>query len=79
VIEIDDGVTLTLATGTCVTVTADEPLSPSLVAVMVALPALTAVTSPLDVTVATPVLDDDQVATRPVSGFPLASAIEMDS
>ena len=68
-----EGVTVTLATGTWVTVTLDVPLCPSLVAVMVAVPATTPVTSPLPFTLATAVLLLDQVTTRPLSGFPLAS------
>src|SRR5207248_1379256 len=68
-----DGVTATEATGAGVTVTSDVPLCPSLVAVMVAVPAATPVTSPLPFTRATAVLLLDQVTTRPLSGFPLAS------
>src|SRR5437660_12460848 len=68
-----DGVTVTEATGASVTVTSDVPLCPSLVAVMVAVPAPTPVTSPLPFTRATAVLLLDQVTTRPLSGFPLAS------
>src|SRR5437660_4804775 len=68
-----EGVDVTLATGTWVTVTLDVPLCPSLVAVMVAVPATTPVTSPLPFTLATAVLLLDQVTTRPLSGFPLAS------
>src|SRR5438094_921479 len=56
-----------------VTVTPDVPLLPSDVAVMVAVPAATPVTSPLPFTRATAVLLLDQVTTRPLSGFPLAS------
>src|SRR5207245_2647052 len=68
-----DGVTATEATGASVTVTSDVPLCPSLVAAMVAVPAATPVTSPLPFTRATAVLSLDQVTTRPLSGFPLAS------
>src|SRR5438094_1909250 len=67
------GVTVTDATGTAVTVMADVPLLPSLVAVMVAEPAPLPVTSPLELTPATDVLFDDHVTTRPVRMFPLAS------
>jgi hypothetical protein len=67
------GVTLTDATGTGVTVTVADPLCPSLVAVIVAAPALTAVTRPVILTVATAALSLAQVTTRSVSGFPLAS------
>src|SRR5437763_1191545 len=68
-----DGVTVTEASGASVTVTSDVPLCPSLVAVIVAVPAPTPVTSPLPFTRATAVLLLDQVTTRPLSGFPLAS------
>src|SRR5437764_8703311 len=68
-----DGDTGTEATGAAVTVTYDVPLCPSLVAVIVAVPAPTPVTSPLPFTRATAVLLLDQVTTRPLSGFPLAS------
>src|SRR5207253_2409923 len=57
----------------CTTVTADVPFLPSLVAVIVAEPAATPVTSPLPLTVATPVLLLDQVTTRPDNGVPFAS------
>src|SRR5712691_10011603 len=67
-----DGVTVTEATGT-ETVTTDVPLLPSDVAVIVAEPAATPVTSPLPSTVAAAVLLLDQVTTRPVSGVPFAS------
>src|SRR5438445_9945236 len=56
-----------------VTVTADVPLLPSDVAVMVAEPAATPVTSPLPFTVATAVLLLAQVTTRPDNGLPFAS------
>src|SRR5256885_2103733 len=71
----DDGVTVTDATGTCarVTVMVAVPLFPSLVAVIVAVPAPLAVTNPVRVTVATVVSLDDQVTVRPESGLPLAS------
>ena len=49
------------------------PLWPSLVAVIVAEPATTPLTSPLELTVATDVLLLDQVIVRPVSGLPLTS------
>src|SRR5213592_4503796 len=67
------GATLTEATGTCTTVMADVPLCPSLVAVIVAVPATLPVTSPLQLTVATVVLLLTQVTVRPVSGLPFAS------
>jgi hypothetical protein len=67
------GATLTDATGTGVTVTLDVPLFPSLVAVIVAEPAATPVTTPLDETVAMLVLELDQVTARPVSTLLFAS------
>src|SRR2546422_955903 len=67
------GATLTEATGTCTTVMADVPLCPSLVAVIVAVPATFPVTSPLELTVATEVLLLAHVTVRPDSGFPVAS------
>src|SRR6267378_759825 len=69
----DAGLTATEATGTFVTVTVAVPLWPSLVAVIVAVPAPTPLTSLLPLTVATAVLRLAQVTTRPVSGLPLAS------
>ena len=68
-------VTVMLATGTCVTVTPAEPLMPSLVAVIVALPAATACTEPVLDTVATDVFELDHVMLRPVSTFPAASFV----
>src|SRR2546426_5589442 len=56
-----------------VTVMADVPLCASLVAVIVAEPAATPLTSPLPLTPATDVLLLDHATTRPVSGLPLAS------
>src|SRR5690349_16052961 len=58
---------------TDVTVTLALPLLPSLVAVIVADPAATPLTSPLPVTVATAVLPLAHVTTRPESALPLAS------
>src|SRR5258705_121532 len=51
------------------------PLLPSLVAVIVAEPAATAVSNPLLLTVATLVLLLDQVTTRPVRALPAESAV----
>src|SRR3954470_21227102 len=48
---------------------------PSLVAVIVAGPAATPVTRPVAFTVATAVLELDQVTMRPVSGLPAASFV----
>src|SRR5437867_3584838 len=56
-----------------VTVMADVPLCPSLVAVIVAEPATLPVTSPLELTVATDVLELAHVTTRPDNGLPVAS------
>src|SRR2546430_16604496 len=56
-----------------VTVTLAVPRCPSLVAVIVAEPAVTPVTSPFGSTVATAGLPLDQVTVRPVSGGPVAS------
>jgi len=56
-----------------VTLSVAVPLCPSLVAMMVVVPALTARTAPVPLTVATAALPDAHVTTRPVSTFPLAS------
>src|SRR5947199_338765 len=70
----DAGVTVTDATG-AVTVMAADPVLPSLVAVTVAVPALTPVTSPVADTVATVGVPEVHVTTRPVSTFPAASFV----
>src|SRR5207249_4776556 len=70
----DAGATVTDATG-AVTVMAADPVLPSLVAVTVAVPALTPVTSPVADTVATVGVPEVHVTTRPVSTFPAASFI----
>src|SRR5690348_4774583 len=67
------GVTLTVLTGTSITVTAAVPLLPPLVAVIVAEPAETPVTSPLVLTAATELLLVLHVTARPLSGFPAES------
>src|SRR5437773_8616427 len=67
------GLTVTEATGTLVTVMADVPLCPSLVAVIVAEPAATPVTNPLAETVAAAALLVAQVTTRPLRAVPFAS------
>src|SRR5439155_1472914 len=64
----------TEATGTSVTVTVALPAFPSLVAVIVAVPTTTLVTSPLPLTVATLGLLLDHVTVRPVS-VPPAEAV----
>src|SRR2546422_7542022 len=69
----EEGATVTEATGTCTTVMVDVPLCPSLVAVIVVVPATLPVTSPLELTVATVVLLLTQVTARPDSGLPLPS------
>jgi hypothetical protein len=73
IIDAVVGETATLATGATATVMAEVPAFPSLVAVMVVLPAATAVTTPDVETVATPVALLDQVTARPVSTALLAS------
>jgi phage terminase large subunit-like protein len=67
------GVTATAATGMIVTVIEAVPLLPSLVAVSVALPAATPVTSPLAETLATPGALLAHVTRRPVKALPFAS------
>src|SRR5206468_1704832 len=67
------GLTVTDATGTVLTVIVAVPLCPSLVAVIVAAPAVTPVTTPLPLTVATAVLLLPQLTGRPDNGLPLAS------
>src|SRR6266702_512856 len=71
----DAGLTATVATGTIRTEIADEPLCPSLVAVIVAEPAVTPFTEPLVVTVATDALEVAHVTTRPASTFPAESLV----
>src|SRR3989454_10554979 len=71
--EAEAGDTLTEATGTCVTVMVALPVLPSLVAVIVAVPAPAPVTSPLALTVATAVLELVHAIPRPVRGLPSAS------
>src|SRR5205823_3088920 len=60
------GATVTVATGTGVTVIRAVPLFPSLVAVIVAEPAVAAATGPPPVTVATVALCEDHVTVPPV-------------
>lgn len=67
------GLTVTEATGGAETVTATVPVFPSLVAVMVADPTVTAVTRPALDTFATDVFDDDQVIVRPPNAVPVES------
>jgi hypothetical protein len=70
---MDAGDTTTLPMGAGVTVSAALPDFPPLLAVIVALPVLMALTLPAAVTVATAVLLDDHVTTRSVTTVPLAS------
>jgi len=67
------GCTLTMATAKFVTVTVADPLFPSLVAVIVVVPAATALMTPDDEIDATPVLLELQATGRPVSRFPASS------
>src|SRR5262249_19336045 len=70
--------TVTVATGTgggALTVTAAVPVFPSLIAVIVAEPGATAVTRPLELTVAIPAALVDHVTVRPVSGTLFASNV----
>ena len=73
--DVVDGSTVTLATGTMVTVTVtvDDPDTPSLVAAIVAVPAALPVTTPPGLTVATASLLDVQTTIRSVTTVPLAS------
>src|SRR5437763_16859935 len=59
--------------GGAVTVMAAVPYCPSLVAVIVAEPAAFAVTNPLPLTLATPLLPLAHVTTRPDNALPVAS------
>src|SRR5712691_6937575 len=68
-----DGETVTDATGTIETVTTQVPLWPSQVAVTLAVPTATPLTSPLELTVAATVLSLAQVMVRPLSVLPLPS------
>jgi hypothetical protein len=67
------GVSATVATGTFAAVMAAVALWPSLVAVIVAVPARTPVTRPLGDTVATAGALDAQVIARSVSAVPAES------
>ena len=71
-IDAEGGATVTVVTtgGTAVTVMADVPDLPELVAVIVAEPAATPETTPLVFTVAAAGLLVDQVTVCPVIGFP---------
>jgi hypothetical protein len=67
------GVTVTLVTGICLTLTVADPVRPSLVAKITAVPAAIPVTTPLVDTLATLGAPDVQLTTRPPSGSPRAS------
>jgi hypothetical protein len=69
------GETSTDATGGTVTVTVAVPLFPSLVAVMVAEPAPAPVTTPVEETLAMPVLELDHDTARPARIVPFASFV----
>jgi hypothetical protein len=69
------GLTATVATGTGVTVSVALPLFPSLVAVIVAVPGATELTTPALDTVATTVLSELQSIVRPVRTPPFASRV----
>src|SRR6266581_4519455 len=73
--DADAGLTVTDATGSgpAVTVTAELPLCPSEVAVIVVEPATTPVTSPLPLTVPTALLLLAQLTVRPLRVLPFAS------
>ena len=73
------GETITALAGRAVTLIVADPLLPSLVAVIVAVPAATAVTSPSDETEATVLLFEDQETARPVIVAPEASRNLADS
>src|SRR5580765_619550 len=75
----EPGDTSTVVTGRGVTVIVENPWMPSHVAVIVAVPGATAVTSPDPSTVATPAAPVDQVTTRPSSAPPAASLGVADS
>jgi hypothetical protein len=62
----------TVATGVGVMVTADVPALPSLVAVILAVPTATALTKPVELTVAFVASDVVHVMVRPVSVAPVA-------
>jgi len=70
--DADVGATVTVVTtgDTAVTVTLDVPAFPELVAVIVADPAATPVTTPLEFTVAAVALSVDQVTVCPVITLP---------
>jgi hypothetical protein len=70
---LDGGATVTLVTARRLTLTVADPVLPSIVAKITALPAPTAVTTPVCETVATDGAPDVHDAGRPESGLPFAS------
>jgi hypothetical protein len=71
-IDADVGATVTVVTtgGTAVTVMLDVPVFPEIVAVIVAEPAVTPLTTPLEFTVAAAALLVDHVTVCPVMTLP---------
>jgi hypothetical protein len=67
--------TVNVTTGASDTVIEEVPVFPSLVAVIVAVPAPAVVTKPVALTVAAAVLPEVQVTSRPVRTFPLTSLV----
>jgi hypothetical protein len=75
IIGVAGAETVTVTTGAGVTVRGALPVFPSQVAMMFAVPALTAITRPaVEETVATAVLSELQTIVRPVSGRPCESS-----
>ena len=70
---LGDTVNPVIAAGKADTITVAVPFTPSTVAVIVALPTATAVTSPVELTVATAGFAEDQLTERPVNVAPDAS------
>ena len=64
-----------MAAGVAIRAAATVPVLPSLVAVIVAVPTATAVTKPVELTVAFVASDVVQVIVRPVSVAPVASSV----
>jgi hypothetical protein len=73
------GCSVTLPTGIGVTVTVDDPLFPSAVAVIVAVPGATPVTTPFPDTVAVDGLLVDHATIRSVTTVPFASFTVTDN
>ena len=77
--EAEGNVTVIDAIGTGRTVNAAVPVTFSLIALMVALPGVSVVTSPLDATVATAGLLELHAMARPVSSTPCASRVAAEN